>query len=85
MLSLEKLTSSNRILGTASKVSEKEADEYFNSRSYGSRIGAWSSNQSSVLHDRQDLIRSIEKFKKNFQIKKNSKTKTLVWLEIETF
>ena len=55
-----------RILGTASKVSEKEADEYFNSRSYGSRIGAWSSNQSSVLQDRQDLIRSIEKFKKKF-------------------
>ena len=29
-----------RILGLATKVSDKEADEYFNSRSYGSKIGA---------------------------------------------
>jgi len=55
-----------RIVGLASKVSDKEADEYFNSRSYGSRIGAWSSDQSSVLYSREDLLNSIENYKKKF-------------------
>ena len=55
-----------RIIGFASKVSDKEADDYFNSRSYGSRIGAWASNQSSVLKSREDLLKSIEKYKKEF-------------------
>jgi len=55
-----------RIIGLASKVSDKEADEYFNSRSYGSRIGAWASDQSSELNIREDLLISIEKYKKKF-------------------
>ena len=59
-----------RIIGLASKVSDKEADDYFNSRSYGSRIGAWASDQSSTLNSREDLLKSIEKYKKKFP-KKN--------------
>ena len=55
-----------RITGLASKVSDKEADEYFNSRSYGSRIGAWASDQSSILINREDLLKSIEKYKQKF-------------------
>ncbi len=55
-----------RIIGIASKVSDKEADDYFDSRSYGSRIGAWASDQSSVLNSREDLLKSIEKFKKKY-------------------
>ena len=55
-----------RIVGVASKVSDKEADEYFNSRSYGSRIGAWASDQSSILINREDLLNSIEKYKEKF-------------------
>ena len=55
-----------RIIGLASKVSDKEADDYFNSRSYGSRIGAWASDQSSVLKSREDLLKLIEKYKKEF-------------------
>ena len=55
-----------RITGLASKVSDKEADEYFNSRSYGSRIGAWASDQSSILINREDLLKSIEKYKEKF-------------------
>ena len=58
-----------RIVGLASKVSDKEADEYFNSRSYGSRIGAWASDQSSILINREDLLSSIEKYKEKFQNK----------------
>ena len=60
-----------RIIGLASKVSDLEADEYFNSRSYGSRIGAWSSAQSSVLYKRDDLHFSIKKFKEKFPDENN--------------
>ena len=58
-----------RIIGLASKVSDKEADDYFDSRSYGSRIGAWASDQSSVLNSREDLLKSIEKYKEKFPSK----------------
>ena len=60
-----------RIVGLASKVSNKEADKYFNSRSYESRIGAWASNQSSVLKSRDELLKSIEEFKKKYPREKN--------------
>ena len=55
-----------RIVGSSSKVSEKEADEYFNSRSYGSKIGAWASNQSSSLEKREDLFKLVKKYKEKF-------------------
>jgi pyridoxamine-phosphate oxidase len=55
-----------RIVGFATKVSKKEADDYYNSRAYGSRIGAWASKQSSILKQRQDLFKSIEEFKKKY-------------------
>ena len=55
-----------RILGLASKVTDNEADEYFNSRKYGSRIGAWASDQSSVLEKREDLFKSIKKYQEKF-------------------
>ena len=55
-----------RVIGIATKVTKKEADAYYNSRAYGSRIGAWASKQSSILKKRQDLYKSIEEFKKKF-------------------
>ena len=55
-----------RITGEISKVSEKDSDNYFNSRSYESRIGAWASNQSSIIKSRNELLNSIEKFKKKY-------------------
>jgi len=60
-----------RITGKLSNVSDAEADSYFNSRSFGSRIGAWASNQSSVLESRDKLIESIEEFKKKYSNEKN--------------
>ena len=60
-----------RITGKLSNVSDTEADSYFNSRSFGSRIGAWASNQSSVLESRDKLIESIEEFKKKYSNEKN--------------
>ena len=38
-----------RIVGTLKQVDDKIADEYYNSRAYESRIGAWASKQSSIL------------------------------------
>ena len=60
-----------RINGQLSKVDDKIADEYYHSRSYDSRIGAWASKQSSVLKNREDLILSIEKFKKKYKNKED--------------
>ena len=47
-------------------VNDDVADEYYNSRSYNSRIGAWASKQSRVLKNRKDLILSIEEYKKKY-------------------
>ncbi|MDA9604480.1 pyridoxamine 5'-phosphate oxidase [Candidatus Pelagibacter sp.] len=58
-----------RINGTVKKVSDKIANEYYASRSYESRIGAWASKQSSTLKDRKELIDSIEKYKKKYSDK----------------
>ena len=55
-----------RITGKISKVSDNEADNYFKSRPYGSKIGAWASNQSSILKNTDELNKSIEKYKKKF-------------------
>jgi pyridoxamine 5'-phosphate oxidase len=49
-----------RINGTVKKVSNEIADQYYNSRGYESRIGAWASKQSSILSNREELINSIE-------------------------
>jgi len=60
-----------RITGKLSNVSDTDADNYYNSRSYGSRIGAWASSQSSILKSRDELIKSIEEFKKKYSNEKN--------------
>lgn len=43
------------ISGIASKISEKDSDEYFASRPWSSQIGAWASAQSSPLASREEL------------------------------
>jgi pyridoxamine 5'-phosphate oxidase len=60
-----------RINGKVTPVQSIVADKYYNSRAYESRIGAWASNQSSVLNNRQELINSIDKFKEKFNEKDN--------------
>ena len=55
-----------RILGKIEPVQNKEADNYYNSRAYGSRIGAWASNQSTELNSREELYKKIDEFKKKF-------------------
>jgi len=44
-----------RILGKAEKVPEEMSDTYFQSRPWGSKIGAWASHQSEVLASREEL------------------------------
>ena len=60
-----------RITGKLSNVSNADADNYYNSRSYGSKIGAWASSQSSILKSRDELINSIEEFKKKYSNNKD--------------
>ena len=60
-----------RIVGTLKKVPDNIANEYYNSRAYDSRIGAWASKQSSVLKNREELLNSIKNFRNKFKDKKN--------------
>ena len=60
-----------RIVGKINSVSDKDADEYYNSRAYGSRIGAWASKQSTVLDNRDQLYQAIENFKKKYPDENN--------------
>ena len=53
-----------RILGSITKVDDKEADLYFNSRPYQSKISAWASDQSNTMKERSELLKKIENFKK---------------------
>ena len=60
-----------RITGTLKQVDDKVADDYYSSRAYESRIGAWASKQSSVLKSRKELLDNLESFKKKYNDKKN--------------
>ena len=55
-----------RIVGTLKQVDDKTADEYYNSRAYESRIGAWASKQSEILDNREQLLNSIKDYKKKY-------------------
>ena len=59
-----------RIKGVISQVSNEEADKYFNSRPYESRIGAWASDQSKAMNKREDFLKKIDDFKKKYPDKK---------------
>lgn len=55
-----------RIWGRVEKVSRKESEEYFQSRPYYSQLGAWASNQSSVIKDREVLEKRFDEFKRKY-------------------
>lgn len=55
-----------RIRGPIEQVSDEEADIYYNSRSEGSRIGAWASQQSRPLQSRGDLERAVEDYTERY-------------------
>lgn len=55
------------IKGNAEKVAEHMSDGYFKSRPYGSKLGAWASNQSEVIEGKQVLVTALEKFKQQYK------------------
>ena len=55
-----------RIMGEIEKISEGESDTYFHSRPIGSQIGAWTSPQSQVLQNREELDILQKKMEKRF-------------------
>ncbi|WP_247236414.1 pyridoxamine 5'-phosphate oxidase [Telluribacter sp. SYSU D00476] len=56
-----------RVEGVVEKVSDQESDEYFAIRPRGSQIGAWVSNQSVVIRDRQELADKQAFYEKQFE------------------
>ena len=59
-----------RVLGSVEVVSDKEADEYYNSRPYKNRIGAWASSQSEFLDKRETFIKKIDEYQKKYNDEK---------------
>ena len=55
-----------RIQGSVELVDSKTADDYYNSRAYESRIGAWASSQSEVMKHRDEFEEKIKEFKKKY-------------------
>lgn len=56
-----------RFAGRAEKLPVAESDEYFASRPRESQIGAWASDQSSPLENREELLQKLEDFKQKFE------------------
>ena len=54
------------IAGEVEKISAAESLAYFVSRPFGSRLGAWVSDQSSVISSRQILQAKYEELKRRF-------------------
>ncbi|MFZ4264244.1 pyridoxamine 5'-phosphate oxidase [Streptomyces arboris] len=48
------------VTGTASRVSREETVGYFRTRPHGSQLGAWASDQSTVIGSREELIERYE-------------------------
>lgn len=57
-----------RVEGHVEPVSPEEADEYYQSRSRGSQIGAWASQQSRPLESRYALEKNVAKYTAKFGI-----------------
>ena len=60
-----------RILGSVGQVDNREADLYFNSRPYESKISAWASDQSNPMKKRSELLKKIENYKNKYNDKNN--------------
>ena len=55
-----------RVIGEVEKVTDKEADDYYNSRPYKNKIGAWASSQSEKLNKRDDFLKKINDYEKKY-------------------
>lgn len=55
-----------RVEGTVTKVSQEESEAYFHSRPRNSRLGAWGSNQSEVIANREVLEKNMAEFQARY-------------------
>ncbi len=55
------------IKGFAEKLPENLSDGYFEQRPRGSQLGAWASNQSTVVTDRNELENRLIEFEKQYE------------------
>lgn len=55
------------IKGKAEKIAENLSDGYFESRPDGSKLGAWASNQSSVVSSREELDQNLKSFENKYK------------------
>jgi pyridoxamine 5'-phosphate oxidase len=58
----DKLERQIRVEGKVEKLSKAESETYFKTRPYKSRVGAWASNQSSVIESRSVIIKEFLKY-----------------------
>ncbi len=56
-----------RISGKVEKVSIKESEEYFKTRPYESQLGAWASNQSKIIINREFLEKKFSELKMKYR------------------
>ena len=71
------------IQGNAKIISQKDANEYFDSRPRDSRISAWASKQSSELQNREELENRVKEYKKKFEGSKIPRPKNWTGLIVE--
>ena len=62
-----KLERQVRVEGKVERLKVEESQKYFDTRIRGSRIGAWASEQSSVLKDRGELEERVREVEKKFE------------------
>ncbi|KAI8906437.1 Pyridoxine/pyridoxamine 5'-phosphate oxidase [Gorgonomyces haynaldii] len=56
-----------RVEGKVERVDDQTSTEYFQSRPLKSQLGAWSSQQSTVIPDRDTLAKQFEDYEKKFE------------------
>jgi pyridoxamine 5'-phosphate oxidase len=56
-----------RVRGSVTPVSSEESDAYFAKRARGSRLGAWASDQSRPVLDRDTMIERVQEVKDRFE------------------